>query len=185
MTRHLLAASALVLLLVSASWGAPTVPTRFGLGTNLGVGYDPGGARNFLQLTGFALFDYETVWRHAAPEPLRFKLEGNLGLTETPHRALVSVNVLAHYRLEGWGSAALLPYAEAGIGLIYGDYRVKAQGLRFNFNPQAGIGVQVRSGAARDWFFGLRLHHVSNGGLHRDNRGVNSALLQVGRLFDW
>lgn len=175
-----------LLLLVSAvPASAEPVATRYGLGLSGAIAYDPGGARDFLQLTGFALFDYESVWRHPAPEPLRFKLEGNAGVTTGPHRAVVSVNMLAHYRLEGWGNPALLPYAEAGIGLIFSDYRVKEQGLRFNFNPQAGIGLQGRSGAWRDWFAAIRLHHVSNGELGDQNRGVNSALLQVGRLFDW
>ncbi|PLX80419.1 MAG: acyloxyacyl hydrolase [Desulfuromonas sp.] len=164
---------------------AEPVATRYGLGLSGAIAYDPGGARDFLQLTGFALFDYETVWRHPAPEPLRFKVEGNAGVTTGPHRTMVSVNVLAHYRLVGWANQTLLPYAEAGIGVVYSDYRVKGQGLRFNFNPQAGIGLQGRSGVWRDWFVALRLHHVSNGDLHDANRGINSALLQVGRLFDW
>jgi lipid A 3-O-deacylase len=30
----------------------------------------------------------------------------------------------------------------------------------------------------------LRLHHISNAGLHRDNRGVNSVLLQAGWYFN-
>jgi hypothetical protein len=29
----------------------------------------------------------------------------------------------------------------------------------------------------------LRLHHVSNAGLHKDNRGINSVVLQVGFFF--
>jgi hypothetical protein len=34
------------------------------------------------------------------------------------------------------------------------------------------------------WLIALRLHHVSNGSLYRDNRGIHSVGLQVGRFFE-
>ncbi|BCR03202.1 hypothetical protein DESUT3_02710 [Desulfuromonas versatilis] len=174
-----------LLLLPTLACGAQqTVATRYGLGGTLGVVYDPGADIEFVQLNGFALFDYDAIWPHRAPEPLRFKLEGNLGATTSPRtRALVSANMLALYFLDGFRGATFRPYAEAGIGLIYSDFRVKGQGLRVNFNPQAGLGAELDWGSGPPGYVAVRLHHVSNGGLHEDNRGLNSVLLQFGWFF--
>lgn len=172
-------------LLPALSWAADEyVPTRYGMGGNLGLVYDPGGDYDFVQLNGFALFDYDAVWPHRAPEALRFKVEANAGATVEPRvRAIVSANMLALYYFDFWRTANLRPYGEAGIGLIYTDFQVKGQGLRVNFNPQLGIGTEIGCGNGPPWFAALRLHHVSNAGLHKDNRGINSVVLQVGFFF--
>jgi hypothetical protein len=173
------------ILLPALSWAADEyVPTRYGMGGNLGLVYDPGGDYDFVQLNGFALFDYDAVWPHRAPEALRFKVEANAGATVEPRvRAIVSANMLALYYFDFWRTANLRPYGEAGIGLIYTDFQVKGQGLRVNFNPQLGIGTEIGCGNGPPWFAALRLHHVSNAGLHKDNRGINSVVLQVGFFF--
>lgn len=91
--------------------------------------------------------------------------------------------MLALYFLDFLRSERFRPYVEAGIGLIYTDFQVKGQGLRINFNPQAGVGTEINLGEGKPWFAALRLHHFSNGNLYKDNRGVNSVLIQVGRFF--
>ncbi|WP_302504325.1 acyloxyacyl hydrolase [Geoalkalibacter halelectricus] len=160
------------------------VPTRFGLGGNLGSVYDPNEKIDFVQVVGLALFDYDAVWPHRAPEALRFKVEANLGLTTAPKmRVIASGNMLALYFLDRLRSSRLRPYAEAGIGLIYTDFQVDGQGLRINFNPQAGIGTEIETNRYGVWFTAFRLHHVSNADLHRDNRGINSVVLSFGRFF--
>ena len=160
------------------------VPTRFALGGNLGLVYDPNNKIDFVQIVGLALFDYDTVWPHRAPQALRFKVEANLGLTTAPKtRAIASANILALYFLDRLRTNRLHPYAEAGIGLIYTDFQVDGQGLRINFNPQAGIGTEIETSRYGDWFAAFRLHHVSNADLHRDNRGINSVVLSLGRFF--
>jgi hypothetical protein len=162
---------------------ANEVPDRYGLGITLGHAYDPE-AIDFVQLAGFALYDYDRVWSHPAPEPLRFKVEASAGVTTHPRtRAMVSANMLACYYLERLATARLKPYAEAGIGLIYTDLRVSGQGWRFNFNPQAGFGAEITAGDGPPWFVAVRLHHLSNGRLFHENRGVNSVVLQIGRFF--
>ncbi|MFH1902233.1 MAG: acyloxyacyl hydrolase [Candidatus Omnitrophota bacterium] len=161
------------------------VPTRYGIGITSGQAYDPGNNITFLQLNAFALYDYDRVWRHKAPEPLRFKVECNLGATiNSPHRAVSSVNMLALYYLDNFSNSRLRPYVEAGIGIIYTDFRVENQGLRFNFNPQLGIGVEFLSGSKPVFYTAIRTHHVSNGGLRREsNRGINSIVVIFGRFF--
>ncbi|PTN38099.1 acyloxyacyl hydrolase [Desulfonatronum sp. SC1] len=164
---------------------APRLTPRMGLGLGYGLAYDPGDAKNFALVTGFMLFDYEDIWPHAAPEPLRFKIEAGLGgTTEGSSRGLASVSGLALYYLDGLGGSLFRPYGEAGVGVMYSGHKVPGQGSRLNFNPQIGIGAEFPGqGQSRIWA-SLRLHHLSNAGLHKDNRGVNSLVLMVGSYFD-
>jgi len=164
--------------------GLQPQPTRYGMAVTGGNTYDPENDMTFVLLSGFVLFDYETVWHHKAPDPLRFKVEFNAGLTTRPDaRAIVSSGIFALYYLKGISSDALKPYIEGGIGAIYTDFQVKGQGLRFNFNPQMGIGAEFKTSPDVTLFSALRLHHISNGGLHHDNRGINSVVLVLGRFF--
>jgi lipid A 3-O-deacylase len=173
----------MLFMLIAAPLSAAEVADRFGLAATFGRAYDPHNI-DFVLVTGVALFDYERVWRHAAPEPLRFKVEGSVGSVTSPRtKALASAGILALYYLDFLDVQGFRSYAEAGIGLIYGDYRVRGQGTSLNFNPQAGIGTEIRTGSGPPWFAAFRLHHVSNGGLHRDNRGINSVVLQMGKYF--
>jgi len=162
----------------------PLEPTRYATAVSLGTTYDPVGDIEFALVSGVALFDYDAVWPHRAPEPLRFKLEATAGVTTAPAtRAIASTNIFALYYLEGLSAGSWVPYGEAGVGLIYTDYRVKGQGLRFNFNPQAGLGVEYRPASGPPWYAAFRLHHLSNGDLYHENRGVNAVLLTVGRYL--
>jgi hypothetical protein len=160
-------------------------PARIGAGLTVGHSYDPTPTFAFYQLTGVLQYDYERIWPHRAPDPLFFRVEGSLGLASyrDAARLMSSVNMLAQYYLAWPGSKRVQPYVEAGIGLIYTDFRNEGQGLRFNFNPQAGIGCDLRTGAGAVWFAGVRLHHLSNGRLYHENRGSNSVLLRLGRYF--
>lgn len=159
-------------------------PDRTGAGLAWGHSYDPAPTFGFGQLIGVLQYDYDRVWPHRAPEPLFFKLEASLGLAayQSRERLLASANVLAQYYLTP-KTDRLRPYLEAGIGLIYSDFQVEGQGWRLNFNPQAGLGCDYQGQAGDIYFTNLRLHHLSNGGLHHDNRGVNAFLLQIGRYL--
>lgn len=161
------------------------LPPRMGLGLGYGLAYDPGDARNFALVTGFMLFDYEDIWPHAAPEPLRFKIEASLGgTTEGSSQGLASVSGVALYYLDGLGGSLFRPYGEAGVGVMYSEHKVAGQGSRLNFNPQIGIGVEFPGHNQSRIWASLRLHHLSNAGLHKDNRGVNSLVLMMGYYFD-
>ena len=158
-------------------------PTRYGAALLAGNAYDPEKI-GLLIVQGQALIDYDRVAWHAAPDALWLKLEGNLGITtDGRERGLAAVNALALYYLEPFRSVRWKPFVEAGIGLIYTDFKVDGQGLRFNFNPQAGCGAEyeLKNGSALT--AALRFHHISNGNTHEDNRGVNSAFLMIGYLF--
>jgi len=159
-------------------------PDRFGMSVELAHVYDPGNDIGFALLTAFGLYDYGKVWRQDRPRELCFKVEGALGSTFRPEaRPVASIGMLALYFFDRLATQQLRPYFEAGIGAIYTDFRVEGQGLKVNFNPQLGIGVELLHKDAPSSFVALRLHHLSNGSLYHDNRGVNSLVLQVGRFF--
>jgi len=161
------------------------LPNQYGVSAEYGYTYDPQADLSFLLARVFAIYDYGTVWHSDRPKSLRFKVEGAAGSTLTPSADLiVSVNMLALYYPAKISSKSLLrPYLEAGIGAIYTQFRVKGQGLHFNFNPLLGIGCELPQKDGKNPFMALRLHHLSNAELNHENRGVNSVVLQVGRYF--
>jgi hypothetical protein len=164
--------------------GRDREPDRYGMTVGLGSSYDPVRDIRFVLISVFGLFDYGKVWRTDRPKELCFKIEGAAGGTVLPdQRAIVSLGAAVLYYLPPFAGPAFRPYAEAGIGVIYTDFQVPDQGLRINFNPQLGIGTEVVTKDFGNFLVALRLHHISNGGLHSDNRGVNSLVLQVGRFF--
>lgn len=166
-----------------AAAGAELEPTRYGVAVLSGMAYDPDTFGIGL-VQGYALFDYDRVFWHEAPDDLRFRVEANFGLAgREGHRAMASINMLAFKYLDSYAAGQWRPYVEAGIGVIYTDFQVDGQGLRFNFNPQAGAGVEWTRTDGHTLQAGVRVHHISNGELHEDNRGINSALLMVGWLF--
>lgn len=159
-------------------------PQKTGVGIVLGRSYDPSPTVSFIQLNLMALYDYEQIFAHRAPEALRFKLEANLGLADdSDPRLLASINFFALYYLDRFKTAAFRPYVEGGAGVVYSDFQVKDQGMRINFNPQIGVGAELQVGDGRSCFGAVRAWHLSNSGLHKDNRGINAVTLQLGVHF--
>lgn len=164
--------------------GDNAVPTRYGMSAEFANTYDPVTDISVVLATGFALFDYGEFWHQDRPKELCFKIEGAIGSRVRPNlRTVASIGMLALYYLDMFADREFRPYVEAGIGAIYTDYQVPGQGLRFNFNPQLGLGAELRRKNGNNLFAAFRLHHFSNAELNHDNRGVNSLVLQVGRFF--
>lgn len=146
--------------------------------------YDPNFNISALLASIAVIYDHGYLWDRVRSGTTAFKLEAVAGSMVRPDvRALASMNMLALYYPPLPVTAGYRPYLEAGIGAIYTDYRVERQAYRHNFNPQAGIGTEFRGRDGSSLFVALRLHHISNGGTNRDNQGVNSLLLQLGRFF--
>ena len=175
-------------IVFSAAWAgaedAVPLPDQHGMAIEYGYSYDPQEEITFLLAQVFAIYDYGTIWHQDRPKALRFKVEGAAGSTLTPdHDLIVSVNMLALYYPGQLASQGLRPYLEGGIGIIYTGFRVAGQGLHLNFNPLLGIGCELVQPEGKNFFAALRLHHLSNAEIDRDNRGVNSLVVQVGRFF--
>jgi lipid A 3-O-deacylase len=166
------------------NWGAVLrgeVPHERALGVYAGTAYDWSHTSVAL-VSAQALFDYEDIWLHRAPEGLGIRFEANVGAATGTEfsgpRFVASGHLMAVYDLRAVDLGEWRPYVEAGIGLIYTDFQRAGQGLRLNFNPVAGVGVRLRSS-----FITLRLDHVSNGGLDDDNRGINSVFVGWGLVL--
>jgi len=165
----------------AASRATALEPTRAGLAVSCGISYSPSGV-DFCLLTGILLFDYDRVWPQAAPESLRFRVEYSLGaIVEPETRLMTSGNMIAHLYYPGMSAGPVRPYLEGGIGIIYTDFKVEGQGLRFNFNPLLGLGFEFGPDPAL--FLEMRINHISNGGLDEENTGLNSVQLMLGRYF--
>lgn len=154
---------------------------------NIGATYDPSEDDiSFLQFSLFKLYDYDAVWKHSAPDNLRFKIEGSMGcayIHENDARIVANIGIMALLYLDKFESKSYRPFLEAGIGGIFTDFQVAGQDYRFNFNPQAGIGIEFKRTHAPNRFLTLRAHHVSNGGIGSSNRGLNSIAILFGQFF--
>jgi len=158
-------------------------PTRHGLALSYGNSFHPDSKIGFILLNYLVMFDYDKIWPHAAPENLRFKLEFSLGSTTTPENwPMGSAVMMALYYLDFLDSAAVRPYIEGGVGLIYTGFRVEGQGSRLNFNPKAGFGLEFPIGP-ESLFTSLRWEHVSNAYLNDDNTSIDSVVLMFGAYF--
>jgi lipid A 3-O-deacylase len=164
--------------------GGDSLRDSYGMALTTGYAYDPEHISFFL-ISGAALFDYDRVWHHRAPDQLRFKVEYAIGAAEKGGKnyLMTSANILALRYLTLWEGDRIRPYVEAGIGVIYTGFRVKDQGLHLNFNPQMGFGIEFNNPSGSRYFLSFRAHHLSNGGLDDDNRGVNSVVMMLGRFF--
>ncbi len=153
-------------------------PHETALGLYAGMAYD-WSDMYFSMASLQALYDYEAIWPHRAPDGLGIRLEANAGAATgsefSGERFIASGNLLAVYEFGAPQSARFVPYVEAGVGLIYTDFRREDQRWRLNFNPVAGFGIRMGSS-----FIVLRLHHLSNGELDDENRGINSVVLGFG-----
>lgn len=154
------------------------VPHETAAGFYAGMAYD-WSDMCFGMVSWQALYDYDAIWPHRAPDGLGIRFEGNAGAatgTEfSGERLIASGNLLAVYEFNSPENAEIVPYVEAGIGLIYTDFQREEQAFRLNFNPVAGLGIRMGR-----TFIVLRAHHLSNGGLDDDNRGINSVVLGFG-----
>lgn len=88
---------------------------------------------------------------------------------------LWEVGLTPVFRAEPARQGKFFPYVEAAIGFhLLSDLRVNER-RRFSTNFQYGdhIGLGVRYGERYRYDLGVRLQHLSNGGLRRPNPGIN------------
>ena len=171
---------------LSAQSNEGYAPTESGIFLNSGYTYDPSDGAIFSQISLFRLYDYDRIWKQKAPDNLRFKVEGSVGsafLDDNDVKFIANAGILALLYLDRFETDRIKPYLEAGIGVIYTDYRVTGQDYRFNFNPQAGIGIEFKRKGSQNRFVALRMHHISNGGFGSLNRGQNSIVFAFGQYF--
>lgn len=117
------------------------------------------------------------------PGPLR----GNLELLGEPFvqvfhdpKDRVGAGLSALVRWIFATETALLPYVEAGVGVMGTDLDIRQMDCDVGFVLEAGVGGIVFLTEKVAVTGGYRFHHLSNSGICDRNRGINSSLLNLG-----
>jgi hypothetical protein len=71
-------------------------------------------------------------------------------------------------------------YVMAGSGIHYISYHSKYQSAGLNFNDNLGYGVYIFTTKKSAINIGLRFRHISNAGLNKPNKGINSFITTLG-----
>lgn len=159
-------------------------PERKALTVELASSYTPNLDISSVLGSVAAIYDHGYLWDRVRSGNTALKLEAVAGSMFRPYiRTVASVNMMSLYYPQFLLQKGSRTYLEAGIGAIFTDYRVEKQPYRFNFNPQLGIGTELHAQDGGNYFFAVRLHHISNGSTNKDNQGINSLVLQLGRFF--
>lgn len=111
---------------------------------------------------------------------LEFFVEGFLSYARqvSKDRYAGGITPLFAYNLKALGKA--VPFIELGAGVLYTDLDPKNFGSKFDFTPQAGIGVRYEIGHGKFLKLSYRLHHISNAGIDADNRSIDSHFFLIG-----
>jgi len=80
-------------------------------------------------------------------------------------------------------SGRVVPFLEAGAGLLGTDFDLKGQSDGFNFSVQGGLGLHFFLLPRLAVTAEARLHHISNAGLRQPNNGINDCLFLLGASF--
>src|SRR5688500_7024086 len=128
-----------------------------------------------------------TQWRWRKERPLdeRWRLNGywevSVGAWENDDESPADFAVTPVFRFDRTGRARV-PYVEAAIGFHILSRHISRE-RQFSTNFQFGdhLGVGIRSGKAD---FGVRVQHISNGGIRHPNPGINFVLLRFQHHLD-
>lgn len=129
------------------------------------------------------LTPYNFLISKTAPEYIRLRSELTIAkVSNEINGEYVSFGFLAVRYLNppttGWR-----PYVEAGVGLSYASYKIDGQSYNVNFNPKIGFGTDYTNAQGDTYFSSFRLSHFSNGNLGKENNGINTLNISVGRYF--
>ncbi|MBI4465462.1 MAG: acyloxyacyl hydrolase [Acidobacteria bacterium] len=78
------------------------------------------------------------------------------------------------------GGRRMVPFFQAGAGMLFTTEPVPTGTSRFNFTPQGGLGIYWFPWPRTALVFGVRYHHISNAGLAQPNPGRNSLFFHAG-----
>jgi lipid A 3-O-deacylase len=118
-------------------------------------------------------------WRKERPLDERWRLSGywevSAGAWENDDDSTADFALTPVFRFERHGRQRV-PYVEAAIGFHILSRHISRE-RQFSTNFQFGdhVGAGIRSGK---YDFGLRLQHISNGGIRHPNPGINFVLLR-------
>lgn len=121
----------------------------------------------------------QNAWYRGA---LSLGVEGILLFNHEPHSGFAAgLTPLLHYEFVRRGR--LIPYVEAGVGVLILDFDLDKQSDGLNFVSQAGLGVRYVLSERSELILGWRLNHISNAGLDDPNTGLDSSLFLLGVTY--
>jgi lipid A 3-O-deacylase len=101
------------------------------------------------------------------------------------NQELWDIAITPVFRLERAERSRLVPYVEAAIGFhMLSDLRInfrRSFSTHFQYGDHLGAGV--RFGVRHHWDAGVRLQHLSNGGIAKPNPGINFVQLRLAYHF--
>ena len=74
-------------------------------------------------------------------------------------------------------------YIEGGLGPVYLTGETQYQSGGFNFNDQAGVGIQKFIDRNKAWWAGYSFRHLSNAGIKQPNAGISTHSILIGSIF--
>jgi len=113
---------------------------------------------------------------------LEFLAEPSAIITADEPRIL-SGGIAALFKFNFYTGTRLMPFVEAGAGLMVSTDRLEGQGSSFNFTLQEGVGFHFF--LTREWALtaAYRFWHASNAGTAEPNRGVNVNIAYLGLAY--
>ena len=129
--------------------------------------------------TSMIRFSITDNWRTREPATREWRLAGywefSAGLWDNKDESTAEIAITPVFRLE---RSRL--YLEAAIGAHLVQAHISAHrtfSTAFQFGEHLGAGY--RFGPARRYDLGMRLQHISNGGLSKPNPGINFVLVRL------
>ncbi len=196
-TRLLLSA-VLLIALPRAGWaadgtaGGPEQAFRFGaqeLGITVGPGFAiPVGGTDSPDLRDVRYLLVAPRWGIQVTDPLG--QSWYRGTFELLLDALFHVQIeprsgfgggpLALFRYNFLAPGSVVPFVDAGGGIMITDFRLQDREDGFDFTYQVGVGLQYFVSPSVAITTSARFDHISNAYITGNNLGINSILFQVG-----
>jgi hypothetical protein len=82
-------------------------------------------------------------------------------------------------RLYLYKDTTIRPFFELGVGLVHNNASIEGQGTEVNFLSYGGTGLRFMLGEKASIDAGVRVRHISNGGLDQNNSGLNNFMLML------
>ena len=150
-----------------------------------GISYETGGGDGMQMWRLGAQWNWEKKWFAGRRWNIVAFWDFTAGVWDSPENTVTDLGVTPTFRLQQREFSPIAPYMDAAIGFhILSKVRVSSRkylGTNFQFGDHLGVGVRFGQGWRYD--IGLRLQHLSNGGLSKANPGVNFVQLRLAYHF--
>jgi opacity protein-like surface antigen len=111
---------------------------------------------------------------------LQFNLEGFLDYSRQDSGDRYAFGVTPVFRFNFPGAGRVVPFVEAGVGVLHTDLDPDGFGSSFAFTPQGGAGIRYELSRKTYLTLSYRFHHISNAGIDSDNASIDSHFFMVG-----